>query len=257
MRHEYSRAINAREETMSRLTNRRTWVWLFAMMLVLGGCASGSMRSTPDNPTSADGLTPSIEDKEAGLVAIAPGFDIRRYKIMVVERFPVASREIEDEGDRRFGARVSEALQRELVRQLRESGLFQEVIDASQTELKPPDAPTLRLRGAITRLGRGSGAERHFLGLFGSGGTRAQADMQLVDIASNRAVVVTADRRRNSMGGFAGGSDEDLINESFKDIARDLARFLVRLSVPHGASRRPVIARGAGLGLPARARDAT
>jgi hypothetical protein len=92
----------------------------------------------------------------------------------VVERFPVASREIEDEGDRRFGARVSEALQQELVRRLRESGLFQEVVDASQTELRPPDAPTLRLRGAITRLGRGPGAERHFLGLFGSGGTRAR-----------------------------------------------------------------------------------
>jgi hypothetical protein len=32
------------------------------------------------------------------------------------------------------------------------------------------------------------------------------------------------------MGGFAGGSDEDLLNESFRDMARDLARFLVRLS---------------------------
>ena len=219
---------------MSWPTNRRTWVRSFAMMLVLGGCASGSMRSSPDNPTSADGLTPTIEDKEAGLVAIAPGFDIRRYNTIVVERFPVASREIEDEGDRRFAARVSETLQRELVRQLQESALFQEVIDASQSEFKPTDAPTLRLRGAIRRLGRGSGPERHFLGLFGSGSTRAQADMQLVDIASNRAVVVTADRRRNSMGGFAGGSDEDLINESFKEIARDLARFLVRLSTSHG-----------------------
>ena len=219
---------------MSQPMNRRTWVWSFAMMLLLGGCAGGSMRSSPDNPTSADGLTPSIEDKEAGLVAIAPGFDIRRYKIIVVERFPVASREIEDEGDRRFAARVSEALQRELVWQLRESRLFQEVIDSNQIEFKHTDAPALSLRGTITRLGRGSGPERHFLGLFGSGSTRAQADMQLVDIASNRAVVVTADRRRHSTGGFAGGSDEDLINESFQDIARDLVRFLVRLSTSHG-----------------------
>ena len=214
----------------SRLMNRRTCAWSFAMILVLGGCAGGSMKSSPDNPTSADGLTPSIEDKEAGLVAIAPGFAIHRYRIIVVERFPVASRELQDEGDRRFAAKASNSLQLELVRQLRESGLFQEVIDSSQTEFKPTDAPTLRLQGAITRLGRGSGPERHFMGLFGGGSTRAQADMQLVDVASNRAVVVTADRRRNSMGGFAGGSDEDLLNESFSDIARDLARFLVRLS---------------------------
>lgn len=54
--------------------------------------------------------------------------------------------------------------------------------------------------------------------------------MQFVDVASNRVVIVTAGRRRNSMGGFAGGSDEDLLNESFRDMARDLARFLVRLS---------------------------
>ena len=209
---------------------RRTCVWSFAMMLVLGGCAGSSMRSSPDNPTSADGLTPHIEDKEAGLVAIAPGFDIRRFKVVVVEQFPVASREIHDDGDRRFAATMSTALQRELVRQLKEIGLFEEVIDSSQTEFKPTDAPTLRLRGVITRLGRGSGPERHFLGLFGGGSTRAQADMQFVDVASNRAVIATADRRRNSMGGFAGGSDEDLLNESFNDIARDLGRFLVRLS---------------------------
>lgn len=214
----------------SRLMNRRTYAWSFTMMLVLGGCAGGSMKSSPDNPTSAGGLTPNIEDKEAGLVAIAPGFDIRQYRAILVERFPVAPREIQDEGDRRFAAKVSTALHLELVRQLRESGLFLEVIDSSQIDVKPSYAATLRLQGTITRLGRGSGPERHFLGLFGGGSTRAQADMQFVDVASSRVVIVTADRRRNSMGGFAGGSDEDLINESFSDMARDLARFLVRLS---------------------------
>src|SRR5262245_8006937 len=129
--------------------NRRTYAWSFTMMLVLGGCAGGSMKSSPDNPTSAGGLTPNIEDKEAGLVAIAPGFDIRQYRAILVERFPVAPREMQDEGDRRFAAKVSSALQLELVRQLRESGLFLEVIDSSQIAVKPTYAATLRLQGAI------------------------------------------------------------------------------------------------------------
>lgn len=104
------------------------------------------------------------------------------------------------------------------------------MINTGQTEFKPADAPTLRLQGAITRLGRGSGSARHFLGLFGTGATRVQVDTQLVDVASNRVVIVTAARRLHSMGGFAGGSAEDLLGESVRDIARDLARFLVRLS---------------------------
>jgi len=128
-------SFRPRTSRRSRLMNRRTYAWSFAMILVLGGCAGGSMKSSPDNPTSADGLTPSIEDKEAGLVAIAPGFDIRRYKIIVVERFPVAARETEDEGDRRFADKVSEALRRELVRQLRDSGLLQEVIDVQLVDV--------------------------------------------------------------------------------------------------------------------------
>ena len=214
----------------------RICVWLIAIATAASGCA-GVMRTAPDDPTSAGGLTPSIQDPEAGLVAVAPGFDIRRYRTVVVERFPVAARDTRDEGDRRFAANMSYKLQIELVLRLSDSGVFSEVINTSRAERPSADAPALRLQGAITRLGRGSGAGRHFLGLFGGGTTRAQVDTQLVDVASNRVVVVTADRRLNSTGGFAGGSDEDLLGESLNDIARDLARFLARLSrgeVPRG-----------------------
>lgn len=203
------------------------WLLFGIVFLAFAGC--GSTRSTPDNPVSAGGLTPSISDKDAGLVAVAPGFDIGKYKIIAVEKVPVTDPDTKDEGDLRFAAKISLAFQLELVRRLRESGLFQQVVNASEAEFKPTDVPALRLRGAITRLGRGSQAARYFGGLYGAGATRAQADMQFTEGASDRVVIVTADRRRATMGLF-GGSDEEHLQESFDDMARDLARFLVRLS---------------------------
>lgn len=216
----------------------KTYLWPIAMLVVLGGCASGAARTSADKPTSAGGLTPSIEDKEAGLVAVAPGFDIKHYKIIAIDRFPVTDpNHTKDESDVRFAAYMGNVLQLELVRRMSDSGLFQQVINTSQGELKLTDTPTLRLQGAITRLGRGSQTARLFAGLYGAGATRAQADMQFVDATSSRVVIVTADRRIASMGSF-GGSDEEHLKESFDDMARDLARFLVRLSkgeTPKGA----------------------
>ena len=46
---------------------------------------------------------------------------------------------------------------------------------------------------------------------------------------SGRAVMVTADRRIASVGFFGGGT-RDHLRDSFDDMARDLAKFLVRLS---------------------------
>lgn len=48
--------------------------------------------------------------------------------------------------------------------------------------------------------------------------------------------MVTADRRVAAYGVF-GGDSEDHLKESFGDMARDLARFLVRLS--RGEAPRP------------------
>lgn len=200
------------------------------LVIALGLSACGSTRSSPDNPTSVGGLTPSVADKEAGLVAIAPGFDISKYKIIVVEKFPVTDK-LEDEGDRRFAAKVANTLQLELVRRLLDSGLFQQVANTSEGEFKLGTEPALRLRGSITRLGRGSQAARAFAGLYGAGRARAQADMHFVDVPSGRVVLVTADRRVGSYAPFSfGGSDDEMLEESFDDMARDFARFLMRLS---------------------------
>ena len=69
---------------MVRWVNVRRCVLGIALSSMVAGC--GATRSSADNPTSFGGLTPNTPDMEAGLVAIAPGFDIRTYKAVVVEK---------------------------------------------------------------------------------------------------------------------------------------------------------------------------
>ncbi|HEV8643581.1 MAG TPA: DUF4410 domain-containing protein [Methylomirabilota bacterium] len=201
---------------------------LLVLLLAMAGCSS-AIQSSPDNPMSAGGLTPNVKDQDVGLVAMAPGFDVSKYKVIVVEKFPVTDRELKDEGDRRFAAKMAPKLQLELVRRLKDSGLFQRVVNTSAAQYQPGAEPALRLQGAITRLGRGSQVARYFVGAYGIGRARAQADMRLIDASSGRVVMVTADRWLANVGMF-GGDDEDLLEQSFDGIAESLAKLLVRLS---------------------------
>ena len=202
-------------------------VSIVLVVLVFTGC--GATRSSPDAPMGAGGLTPTIEDKEAGLVGIAPNFDIKAYRVIGVALFPVTDK-LEDEGDRRFAATMAAYFNTELVRRLRESGQFQRVVNLAEGGYKPvAGEKMLRLEGDITRLGRGSRAARAFAGLYGAGRARAQADTRFVDASTGRVMMVTADRRIAQFALF-GGDDQDLLKESFDDMARDLAKFLQRLS---------------------------
>ena len=199
------------------------------VVLALAGCW-GAQQTSPDAPMAVGGLAPTAEDKDAGRVGVVPGLNLRSYPTIAVALFPVSDR-LEDEGDRRFAAEMSAFLQTELVRRLRESGLFQRVVNLTETDYAPAadGKILLRLQGTITRLGRGSQAARYFAGGFGAGATRTQAEMQFVEAPAGRVVLVTADRRIASVG-FFGGSDRDHLRESFDDMARDLVKFLVRLS---------------------------
>jgi hypothetical protein len=199
------------------------------LAVALSGCV-GSMQTSPDNVKGAGNLVPKDEDKDAGRVAIAPGFDIRSYKVIAVEKFPVTDSKVKDDGDRRTAAAMSAFFQTELARRLRESGLFVRVVNLGDADFRPGPERTLRLQGEITRLGEGSQAARYFAGGYGAGRTRAQAEMHLVDAQSGEIVVVTADRRIAQQGGAFGGSGKEFLRESFDDMARDLSRFLVRLS---------------------------
>ncbi len=216
---------------MTRTPSKAVRLGLAVLLpLALAGCW-GAMRSSPDDPKSAGGLTPTVEDKDLGLVGLAPGFQVNRYPVIAVAPFPVVDPGVNDEGDRRLAAEMTAFLQSELVRRLRESGLFRRVVNLAETPGYRPGSgeSALRLEGEITRLGRGSQAARYFAGVFGAGRTRAQADMKFVDAGTGKVMMVAADRRIAQVGMF-GGADRDHLRESFDDMARDVARFLVRLS---------------------------
>jgi hypothetical protein len=202
-------------------------VGVLALSVTLAGCF-GAYQTSPDAPMGAEGLKPTQEDKDAGLVGVASGFELKDYSVVGVERFLVAKSEIEDEGDQKFADTMTAFYQFELVRRLRDTGLFASVRNLNETEFPAAPAEALRLRGIVTRLGRGSQAARYLVG-FGAGSTRVQAEMYFVDARSGRVGLVTADRRVGSMGLF-GGDSEDFTKESFDDMARDLAKFLVRFS---------------------------
>jgi len=208
---------------------------LIAWVVMLSGCF-GAYQTSPDNVQTVGGLTPSVEDKDAGLVALAPGFDIKTYKVIAVAKFPVTDPAIKDDEDRRKAAEMSVIFQNELVRRLRDTGLFTRVVNLGETEFRPGAEKTLRLEGVISRLGQGSQAARALAGLYGAGAARAQAEMRAIDLQSRRPVLVTADRRRATMG-FFGGDAKDHWKESFDDMARDFGKFLVRLSSGQAPSK--------------------
>ena len=200
---------------------------LVVLALVLTGCMEqGAIQTGADNPLTVEGLTPSVKDKHAGLVAITPGFEITKYKVIAVEKFPVTDTAVKDGEDRQFADKITGILQVELVRRLRDSKLFDQVVNVGDSQYTASTGqPTLRLQGVVTRLGRGDRALRMWVG-GGAGAARTQAEMRFVDVQTGKVVMATADRRIAKIG----GGSSDLMGEAYDDMARDLGRFLVRLS---------------------------
>lgn len=199
-----------------------------ALAIALAGCY-GAQQTRPDDPVGAGGLRPVVEDKDAGLVGVAPGFNLKAYQVIAVEPFPVTDSNVKDDDDRRLAASMSAFLQSELVRRLRESGVFTRVVNLAETSMPPAQDRTLKLSGTISRLGEGSQALRMFFGLYGAGRTRTQVEMRFADARTGEVKLVTADRRIASMGMW-GGDSKDHLKESYDDMARDLGKFLTRLA---------------------------
>ncbi len=196
----------------------------------------GGRRTSPDEPLGVGGLKPALEDKDAGLVGIAPEFNLGSYRVILVDRVSVTDASVKDEADRRLATEVAASFQAEIVRQLRASALFTRVVNLAETEYRPDHEKALKLEGKISRLGEGSWGERHYFGAFGAGRTRAQAEIGFVDVQSGQTVLVTADRRIGSSAVLGVASRDDL-KESFDEMARDLVKFLWRLSKGDGPTK--------------------
>jgi hypothetical protein len=196
-----------------------------AAALVMTGC--GAMSRPPENPAGAGGLRPVTEDADAGLIGVASGFELKRYTVILVDRFTVPASLVRDADDQKAAAVFPVALQSELVTRLRATGLFDRVVNLSETQAPAGEYTALRLEGTVTKLDPGSRALRYMVG-FGAGATKAQAETRLVDVQTGKVMVVTADRREAYFGIF-GGDSEDHMREALSDMARDYARLMVRL----------------------------
>jgi hypothetical protein len=194
--------------------------------LLLTGCI-GAYRVAPVSPGAVGSPGPLVEDPEAGLVSVAPGFRLGDYPVILIDAFKVSDSEMNDAEDRHLADLMPSLFQSEVIARLRAAGLFDRVIDVADGGTAPPNLRALRLEGVITRLGAGNRALRYMVG-FGAGASKAQLETRLVDGETGRVVIVTADRREASFGLFGGDSEEHL-REAFSDMARDYTRMLARL----------------------------
>lgn len=215
----------------TRVARPLTILTVLALSLVSVGC--GAIQTKAHEPVGVGALKPTQEDHHAGLVGIAHGFDLKVYRIIAVDRISVSAPEVKDDEDKKLAAQMSSFFQAELVGRLRASGLFERVVNLSETAFEPGVEKALKLDGTITHLSGGSRALRFWISL-GAGRSKAQAEIRFVDVQSGQPVMVTADRRVGAISEAAsidyGGDSEDLLKQSFDNMARDQVKFLERLA---------------------------
>ena len=205
------------------------WLACLVGLAVLGtGGCSNAVKTTAHDPVGTAELKPTLRDKDAGLVAMVPGFELKAYGVIGVDRFPVSPTETKDEEDRYLAGTMPAYFQSEIVSRLAKTKLFARVVNLSEAPLDPGPEKVLLLTGVITRLAPGSRTLRFFVG-YGVGRSKAQVETHFIDVQSGQVVMVTADRRAAARGLF-GGDSEGHLRESFEGMALDLSRFLQRLA---------------------------
>ncbi len=197
---------------------------LFAALFA--GC--GAHRMSPVTPQEAANLKLNVEDEDAGMVGMRPGFGAKAYSAIVLTPFKVNSRVEQDEEDARLAKDMSAYFQAQLVRKLKAAGIFANVIDANATTQKLGNEKVLRLEGDLTEITQGSRAARYFIG-FGAGAAKAQIETRLLDAQSGRTELITADRRAAGMGIF-GGDGRQFVTESMDQMADGYVRLLKHLA---------------------------
>ncbi len=215
----------------ARLGRHPLAICLAAAVVAASGCGNVAVR--PEEPIGAASLKPTREDTHAGLVGIARGFDVKAYRAVVIERFIVSDKDLSEEDDKKLAQTMPGYLQSQLVERLRATGLFERVVNQGEPGRPTEETKALRLHGEITALSGGSRALRFWIS-FGAGRSKVQIETRFQDAETGATVLVTADRRvgalSEAMSLDYGGSNEALVTQTLNDMARDLARFLVRLS---------------------------
>jgi hypothetical protein len=158
----------------------------------------------------------------------------RRYTTLVVDRCTVAESQIKDKEDRELARTMPVFLQDEMVRRLVATGRFDRVLSGGEAPPPAEPDPSLRIECVITQLEPGSLAARTgALTLYGAsaGRTKAEVEFRFVEEPARAIVMVTTDRRVAVWGKEGEVESAAPLRESFATVARDLAKFLDRLSV--------------------------
>lgn len=207
---------------MSPHCNSHTRRWS-AVLLVMAvtGCASAT-------PTSTDrDDVPYRADEHLQRVWLADGFSVQRYQsLLVLEPRADVAKLNPDGAENLQWARGM--LRDEVVKALRARRVFPAVaLTASEVA---PGTPSLRMDTTIVEYEKGGGGARFFAGLYGAGQPVIRVRGRVTD---GDRPVFAFDARRSGDSGLSrmfGGyrSDRAIQEEDIRDLAADLADFLIR-----------------------------
>ena len=204
----------------------------FVIMLGLAGLLSACTTSTTAPPSStapapsSDGIA-YREDKDLQKVWLADGFAFQGYQTVYVLETRTDVPKVNPDGVENMKW-ASGFLRDEIVTALRAKGVFPVVV-VNAAEIKP-GTRVLRLENTIIEYEKGGGGARFFAGLYGAGQPVIRVRGRMLD--GDRQVFIFEARRSGDTGTarMFGGyrSDKDIQQEDIRDLAVDLADFIVR-----------------------------
>src|SRR5262249_5346931 len=141
------------------MSNRAVWRRGFAAVALSAACAGcghlGAAQQVPVNPVGSADLKPTRPDPSAGLVAVRPGFDAKRYPAIAIVAFPVTDSGAMSKEEAKLTVTIPAYFQLQIVQRLRATGAFSRVDLVREGSPPPSGDGLLRLEGRITRLAAG------------------------------------------------------------------------------------------------------
>lgn len=204
------------------MTTRATRAVSLVILAALTGCAS-----TPDTPSGGPSTGMVYQEHEhLQKVWVAPGFDFKGYDVLYIADTATDVPKVNPDGVESLEWSRG-VVQAQLVRAIQAKGFFRAV--ATRAADVPAGSKALKLENTIVEYERGGGAARYFAGLYGAGqpvirvrGRMADGDRPLFAYEARRSGETGSARW---LGGFR--SNRDIQEEDIKDLAEDLADFIV------------------------------
>jgi hypothetical protein len=191
------------------------------LALALGGCAAAA-------PSTAGSAGVAYrDDQDLQRVWLAEGFTFQGYDVFHVQEPRTDVPNVHPDGVENLKWATG-VLRDEVVTALRVKGLFPTVA-VGAADIKP-GSRVLRLENTIIEYEKGGGGARFFAGLYGAGQPVIRVRGRVTD---GDRLVFAFEARRSGDSGTArvfGGyrSDKAIQEEDIRDLAQDLADFMVR-----------------------------